>query len=129
MSVSVEKKQLKYLRDNPEAIADLLNKSLEKNDIGPILMALRDILLAQNVMALARETGMRRDKLYGTFGGDVDPTLSRVLRLFWALNIRFVAVPGPLKPVPQRPKLGRPKKPRPKIKGEPGKARSPPEIN
>ena len=110
MPVSDEKKKLRHLRDDPKSIADLLNNSLKKHDMEPVLKALRDIVLAQNVMALARETGLRRDKLYGTFGGDVDPALSRVLKLLWGLNIRIVAVPGPSKPQPIRPKLGRPKR-------------------
>jgi probable addiction module antidote protein len=110
MPISVEKEELKYLRDNPEAIAKLLNKSLINNEISPILMALRDIILSQNVMAIARESGLRRDKLYTTFGGKVDPALSRFLKLLYALNLRLVVVPGPLKPVPARPKLGRPMK-------------------
>src|SRR5690349_1552643 len=110
MPVSADKKELRYLRNDPESIADFLNKSLNKKEIEPVLKALRDILVAQNVMALARETGMRRDKLYGTFGGEVDPTLSRVLKLLWGLNIRIIAEPCPSKPEPVRPKLGRPKK-------------------
>ena len=116
MPVSVEKKELRHLRDEPESIADHLNNSLNKQEIESVLGALRDIVLAQNVMALARETGLRRDKLYGTFGGEVDPALSRVLKLLWGLNIRIVAVPAPSKPKPLRPKLGRPKKEAPKQK-------------
>lgn len=110
MPVFAEKKELRYLRDDPKSIAELLNNSLEKQEIGSVLRALRDIVVAQNVMALARETGLRRDKLYGTFGGEVDPTLGRVLKLLWGLNIQVVAVPGPSKPRPVRPKVGRPKK-------------------
>src|SRR5581483_2654646 len=112
MPVSLEKKALRHLRDDPNSIAEVLNKSLNKRDIKPVLKALRDIVLAQNVMALARETGLRRDKLYRTFGGEVDPALSRALKLLGGLNIKIVAVPGPPKPPPRRPKLGRPAKDR-----------------
>jgi len=110
MPISTEKTTLKNLRDSPEAISEHLNKPLYKQDISSILTTLNEILLAQNVAAIARESGLRRDKLYGSFGGKVDPTLSRVLKLLWALNVRLVAVPGgPVKPPPQRPSLGRPK--------------------
>jgi probable addiction module antidote protein len=119
MPISPNKTALKRFRDNPETIAQHLNKSLEKNDIPPVLFALRDVVFGQNVAAIAREAGMRRDKLYGTFSGDVDPTLSRVLKLLWALNIRLVAVPGgPVKPSPPRPRLGRPKQRAVKEKSE-----------
>ena len=81
MPISSNKQALKRLRDNPEGIAQHLNKSLNQNELKPVLAAFRDVVLGQNVAAIAREAGMRRDKLYGTFGGDVDPTLSRVLEV------------------------------------------------
>ena len=120
MPISPNKEALKRFRDNPESIAHHINKSLEKKDIPSILNALRDVVLGQNVAALAREAGMRRDKLYGTFGGDVDPTLSRVLRLLWSLNIQLLVVPGALKCPPPRPRLGRPKRALPKKKSAAG---------
>jgi len=111
MPVSKDKSALKgRFRDNPEAIARYLNKSLEKGQLQPVLTALDKILRAQNVQAVARESGMRRDKLYGSFGGKVDPTLGRVLKLLNALNVRLVAEPCAARPIPSRPKLGRPKK-------------------
>jgi probable addiction module antidote protein len=111
MPVSDQKAALKSLRDNPEAIARLLNQSLATSELEPVLIALNQILIAQNVAAIARESGMRRDKLYGSFGGRVDPVLSRVLKLLSSLNVRLLAVPStPKSSLPQRPKLGRPKK-------------------
>jgi probable addiction module antidote protein len=111
MPVSKDKADLKIrFRDNPEAIARYLNESLARNQLQPVLTAFDRILRAQNVQAVAREAGMRRENLYGTFGGKVDPTLGRVLMLLRALNIRLVAVPWIDRPMPPRPKLGRPKK-------------------
>jgi probable addiction module antidote protein len=111
MPVSQDKADLKVrFRDNPEAIARYLNQSLEKNQLELVLAAFDKVLRGQNVQALAREAGMRRDRLYHTFNGKVDPTLGRVLNLLGALNIRFVAVPWVPRPTPPRPKLGRPKK-------------------
>jgi probable addiction module antidote protein len=111
MPVSKEKADLKNrFHDNPEAIARHLTESLAKNELATILQALNQILVGQNVMAVARESGLRRDKLYRTFGGRVDPTLGRVLALLGALNVRLVAVPWLSRSVPTRPKLGRPPK-------------------
>ena len=111
MPVSKDKSALKTrYRDNPEAIARYLNEALEKDQLQPVLTALDKILRAQNVQAIARESGMRRDKLYGSFGGRVDPAFGRVLKLLSALNVRLVAVPRAERPIPRRPKLGRPKK-------------------
>ena len=106
-----EKNDLKRrFLDKPEEVARHLNRSLKANQLQPVLNALHEILVGQNVAAVARESGMRRDKLYGTFGGTVDPTLSRVMALLSALNVRLVAVPRWPRNVPQRPKLGRPRK-------------------
>ena len=111
MSSFKEKNDLKRrFRDKPGAVARHLNKSLKANQLQPVLNALHQILVGQNVAAVARESGMRRDKLYGTFGGTVDPTLSRVLALLSALNVRLVAVPRWPRHVSPRPKLGRPRK-------------------
>ena len=111
MPSSKEKNDLiRRFRDKPEAVARHLNRSLKANQLQPVLNALHEILVGQNVAAVARESGMRRDKLYGTFGGTVDPTLSRVMALLSALNVRLVAVPRWPRNVPQRPKLGRPRK-------------------
>jgi DNA-binding phage protein len=57
-----------------------------------------------------KRAGLRREKLYKTFGGKVDPQLGRLLKLFAALNVRFEVVPMQGRPVPSRPKLGRPPK-------------------
>ena len=37
------------------------------------LKAISRVMRAQNVQALAREAGLRRNRLYKTFGGEVDP--------------------------------------------------------
>jgi probable addiction module antidote protein len=103
----------KLFRDNDVAIAAYLSEAFAENDLDKVLPALRRVLRAQNVQAVAREAGLRRDKLYNTFGGEVDPTLGRILKLFKALNVRLMVVAQPAREKPPRPKLGRPKKARP----------------
>ncbi len=111
LSPKDDKTSLQQLfRDNPEAIAAYLTEIFAENELQPILVALNRVLRAQNVQALAREAGMRREKLYTTFGGEVDPQLSRLIKLLRALNLRLAVVPLPPRPVPPRPKLGRPRK-------------------
>ena len=112
MPVSKEKADLKErFRDDPKAIALYLTKSLAKNELEPVLKALNQILVGQNVMAVARKTGMRRATLYKSFGGKSNPSLRRVLALLGALNVRLVVVPCRESiPEPLRPKMGRPRK-------------------
>jgi probable addiction module antidote protein len=112
MAVSKAKAELRErFGDNPKAIALHLTEALRKNELEPVLKALNEILIGQNVMAIAREAGIDRTTLYDSFGGKkVEPGLGRVLAVLGALNVRLVAVPGPPRPTPPRPKLGRPRK-------------------
>src|SRR6516165_10011663 len=111
MPISKEKADLKErFGDNPKAIAHHLTESLATNELEPVLKALNQILVGQNVMAIAREAGIERATLYDSFGGETDPSLGRVLALLSVLNVRLVAVSGPPRPTPPRPRLGRPRR-------------------
>ena len=105
-----QKKLRERFRDRPDVIASYLTDAFAENDLECVAQALNHVLRAQNVQALAREAGLRRDKLYKTFGGKVDPQLGRLLKLFAAMNVRIEVVAMPERPVPARPKLGRPPK-------------------
>ena len=95
-------------RDNPSVIAGYLTEAFQKSDLGTVLEAIKLVMRAQNVTALAKERGLRRDRLYKTFGGDVDPQLGRVMELFAGLNVQLVVKPLHPKKKAPRPKLGRP---------------------
>ncbi|MGY3408451.1 putative addiction module antidote protein [Bradyrhizobium sp. GM5.1] len=79
-------------RDNPAATAIYLTESMRENDFDAARTALSRVMQAQNVQMLARDAGLRRDALYRTFGGRIDPQLSRILRLFDALNVQACVV-------------------------------------
>jgi probable addiction module antidote protein len=97
-------------RDNPGEIARYLTEALAKDDFPAILQALSTALRAQNVSALSRATGLRRDRLYKTFNGEIEPDFRRVLKLLDGLDVQFVVVPRESpKPKPELPKLGRPR--------------------
>jgi probable addiction module antidote protein len=76
-------------RDDPETIADYLTEIFEKNDFDATRRALSLTVQAQNVQILGRDAGILRNTLYRTFGGKVDPHLSRILKLFDALHVHF----------------------------------------
>lgn len=97
-------------RDNPAEIARFLTEVLAKDDFGALLEALSIVLRAQNVAALSRATGLRRDRLYKTFGGTIEPDFRRALKLLEGLDVQLKVVPREnAKPKPPLPKLGRPK--------------------
>jgi probable addiction module antidote protein len=97
-------------RENPKAIARYLTEAFDKNDLGAVVLAINLVMRAQNVLALAEATGLRRDRLYKTFGGNVNPQLGRVMELFAGLDVQLVVKPLPPKAKAPRPKLGRPSK-------------------
>ena len=106
-----ESSEMSQFRDNPAEIARFLTEILGKDDLSAFLAGLSTVLRAQNVSALSRATGLRRDRLYKTFGGDIDPDFGRVLKLLEGLDVQLAVVPreNP-KPKPELPKLGRPRK-------------------
>ena len=100
-----------WFRDNPPAIADHLSAALATDDLATILAAIRDVLRAQNVTAFSRATGLRREALYKTFDGEIDPDFGRILKVLEGLGVQLAVKPREvLKPKPQLPKLGRPPK-------------------
>jgi probable addiction module antidote protein len=105
-----ESSETSPFRDNPAEIARFLTEVLAKDDFAAILQALSTVLRAQNVSALSRATGLRRDRLYVTFDGEVEPDFRRVLKLLEGLDVQLKVVPreNP-KPKLQLPKLGRPR--------------------
>ena len=99
---------LARFRDNPAAIADYLNDAFQTEDLDGVLLAINTVMRAQNVVQLAAATGLRRDRLYGTFGGGVNPQLGRVMELFAGMDVQLSVKAVPGRPKPPRPKLGRP---------------------
>ncbi len=100
---------LNTFRDNPTEIARFLTEIFATDDFSAILGALSKVLRAQNVSALSRATGLRRDRLYKTFGGTIEPDFRRVLMLLEGLDVQLVVAPrAKANPKPPLPKLGRP---------------------
>ncbi|KQT05494.1 transcriptional regulator [Bradyrhizobium sp. Leaf396] len=93
MSVGNKSVLNKILRDNPAEISTYLTEKFRENNPESARKALNVVMHAQNVQILARDAGLRRDALYRTFGGRIDPHLSRTLKLFGALNVKARIVP------------------------------------
>ena len=96
-------------RDNPTAIAAHLNEAFQTRDLGAVMRAINMVMRAQNVVQLAAGAGLRRDRLYKTFGGEVNPQLGRVMELFAGMDVELMVKVAPPSPKPPRPKLGRPR--------------------
>jgi probable addiction module antidote protein len=101
--------ELRKYRDNPDVIAEYLNKAIASEDFAVLIRAIGMIIRAQNVFALSEETGLRRENLYRMFAGDRDPTLGNTMKILASLGVQLAFKPRTsIKAKPLRPKLGRP---------------------
>jgi probable addiction module antidote protein len=91
-------------------MAEHLTNAFDTNDLTVVAAAINDVMRAQNVQALAAFAGLRRDRLYHTFGGDVNPQLGRVMELFAGLDVQLVVKPLARSAKPPKARLGRPRK-------------------
>jgi probable addiction module antidote protein len=102
-------------RDNPEEIARYLTDAFASDHLPTVLDALFAVLKGQNVSAISRATGLRREQFYRSFSGVTGPDLPRLLKILDALDVQLVVAPRAApKPKIPLPKLGRPPKPRPR---------------
>ena len=79
--------------DNPKRIAAYLNKALETNDTAKIVKAIGNMICAQNVSQLSRNTKLSREGLYRSFSGQSKPGFENVLKVLTAMDVRLVAKP------------------------------------
>ena len=102
--------ELRKYRNNPDVIAEYLNKAIASEDFAVLIRAIGMIIRAQNVFALSEETGLRRENLYRMFAGDRDPTLGNTMKILASLGVQLAFKPRTsIKVKPPRPKLGRPR--------------------
>ena len=111
--MSAPEAESSQFKDNPKEIARYLTEAFASDDFRTILAALSKVLRAQNVMALSRATGLRRERFYRPFLGTAGPDFGAVIKLLEGLGVQFkVEVRETTKPKPPLPKLGRPLKSR-----------------
>jgi len=73
----------------PEDQAELLADALATGDAKVIAGAIGIVARARGMSDIARETGMNRQQLYRAFGKDGNPTLSTVMAVLKALDLRM----------------------------------------
>lgn len=83
-------------------IAHQITVSLAENDSQKVGLALQEILKRYDLSAVARTIGVRRDTLNKSLGAAANPSLSRILTLLKALDIRLIAISSDQKNAPPR---------------------------
>lgn len=84
----------RYLGD-PAAQADYLRDAFETGDAGYVAHALGVIVRARGMSQVAREAGLSREALYKALSPSGNPTLTTLLGVTRALNIRLGASVAP----------------------------------
>ena len=99
--------QRREYRNNPSAIADYLNEAIASDDFSIFLRAIDTVVRAQNVVALSKAAGVRRENLYRMFAGSRDPRLGTTLKVLASLGVRLtLTTRKKTKAKPPRPRPG-----------------------
>lgn len=83
----------RYL-DNDETIAEYLRLSLEDENPDAFLTALGEVVKARGITQLAKDTGLRRESLYKTFGPGKKPQFETVAKIAQALGVPLTVKVG-----------------------------------
>ena len=79
--------------DSPEMIAAYLTEAFESDDPAAIAMAIGAVARARGMSAVAEQTGLSRENLYRSLGGEAKPEFATILKVLHALGIALVAQP------------------------------------
>ncbi len=81
-----------YLK-TPAAIAAYLTEAFESNDPVYILSALDTVARAKGMTSVAKETGLTRESLYKSFGGQSKPEFDTVRKVMTSFGVKLVVEP------------------------------------
>lgn len=76
-----------------EAVAEFMADALESGDAGYIAHALGVVARAKGMTQLAADTGLSRESLYKALSPNGNPTLTTLLSVMKAMNLRLDAQP------------------------------------
>lgn len=106
-SRSVRETHNKYLRD-PVVAAEYINQALESGDVAVILMAIRNVVDAQEggISGVAAKSEIGRESMYKMLSPKGNPKLATLYALFHGLGLKLEVTPEKRdnKPVFRKPK-------------------------
>lgn len=91
----------KHLKD-PEIAAEYINQALVSDDVAVILMAIRNVVDAQEggISAVAEKSALGRESMYKMLSPRGNPKLSSLNALFHGLGLKLEVTPEEIDPVP-----------------------------
>ncbi len=93
-SISYKTGQLERLKDASYA-AEYINAAMEAGDDAAFLLALRNVVEARTVNAVARHAGLSRESVYRMLSETGNPCYSSLVGIFGALGLQFKIQPTP----------------------------------
>ncbi|MFV3128172.1 addiction module antidote protein [Niveispirillum sp. KHB5.9] len=79
--------------ETPEAVAAFLEAAAEEDDPAFLTRALGIAARSHGMMKLSRDSGLSREGLYKALGEDGNPTLSTLMAVAKALDLRIAFLP------------------------------------
>lgn len=97
-SRNVREVHSKHLRD-PEVAAEYINQALASDDIAVILMAIRNVVDAQEggISGVAEKSALGRESMYKMLSPRGNPKLSTLNALFHGIGLKLEVIPEPKK--------------------------------
>ena len=106
-SRNVRETHNKHLRD-PEVAAEYINQALASDDVSVILMAIRNVVDAQEggIAGVAEKSELGRESMYKMLSPRGNPKLSSLNALFHGLGLKLEVTPetDDAEPVLRKPK-------------------------
>jgi len=81
----------KYLRDDPQGQAELIDDALATGDAGYVAHAIGVVARARGMTEVARLAGMSRESLYKALSADGNPEFATILRVAKVLGVKLSA--------------------------------------
>jgi len=82
----------RYL-DSDDAIAEYQTAALESGESRVVTHALGVAVRAKGMTQIARDTGLRREKLFNVLNAEGNPELTTLMPILKALGVRLTATP------------------------------------
>lgn len=104
-SRNVRETHNKHLRD-PEIAAEYINQALVSDDVAVILMAIRNVVDAQEggISGVAEKSALGRESMYKMLSPSGNPKLSTLNALFHGMGLKLEVTPEEADPVFRKPK-------------------------
>jgi probable addiction module antidote protein len=80
-------------RGNPQSIARFLNDAFETDRASDVISAIGNLARDRGIAFIAEQAGVRREGLYRSLSGDMDPKFGTICKVLKALGMQITIKP------------------------------------